>query len=75
MRELSRQTNCSASLISQIELGKIAPSVSTLYALTSLLGVSMDSLFVTEDRRDGEPEEPARAIAPADLTACDDGRG
>jgi mannose-6-phosphate isomerase-like protein (cupin superfamily)/DNA-binding XRE family transcriptional regulator len=56
VRELSRQTNCSASLISQIELGKIAPSVSTLYALTSLLGVSMDSLFVSEDKRDAEPE-------------------
>ncbi len=51
VRELSRQTKCSASLISQIELGKIAPSVSTLYALTSLLGVSMDSLFVTEEER------------------------
>jgi transcriptional regulator with XRE-family HTH domain/quercetin dioxygenase-like cupin family protein len=49
VRELSRQTDCSASLISQIELGKIAPSVSTLYVLTSSLGVSMDSLFVADE--------------------------
>jgi transcriptional regulator with XRE-family HTH domain len=57
LRELGRQTDCSASLISQIELGKIAPSVSTLYALTSSLGVSMDSLFVTD-------EAPPEGIAP-----------
>jgi mannose-6-phosphate isomerase-like protein (cupin superfamily)/DNA-binding XRE family transcriptional regulator len=51
VRELSRRTNCSASLISQVELGKIAPSVSTLYSLTSILGVSMDSLFLTDEER------------------------
>ena len=56
VRELGRQTDCSASLISQIELGKIAPSVSTLYTLTSSLGVSMDSLFVTNE---GAPSEGA----------------
>ena len=67
MRELSRQTNCSASLISQIELGKIAPSVSTLYALTSLLGVSMDSLFVTEDRARRGTGRHGPSRAPADL--------
>jgi transcriptional regulator with XRE-family HTH domain len=64
VRELARQTNCSASLISQIELGKIAPSVSTLYALTSFLGVSMDSLFATEEASIAEEAaapEPQRA--------------
>lgn len=69
VRELSRHTNCSASLISQVELGKIAPSVSTLYSLTSFLGVSMDSLFVTdEEEQPGpavSPEMPALATAPA----------
>jgi transcriptional regulator with XRE-family HTH domain len=66
VRELSRQTDCSASLISQIELGKIAPSVSTLYALTNSLGVSMDSLFVTNGARPDEPAarpEPSRSPA------------
>ncbi len=70
VRELARQTACSASLISQIELGKIAPSVSTLYALTSFLGVSMDSLFVTDGDGGGSttaaPEPvPPPASAPA----------
>jgi mannose-6-phosphate isomerase-like protein (cupin superfamily) len=51
-------------LISQIELGKIAPSVSTLYSLTSLLGVSMDSLFVTEDKLDAEAYEPPKPLPP-----------
>lgn len=70
VRELSRQTKCSASLISQIELGKIAPSVSTLYALTSLLGVSMDSLFVTEERLDAElPDRPEPSPPPISMPA------
>lgn len=76
MRELSRQTNCSASLISQIELGKIAPSVSTLYALTSLLGVSMDSLFLTEGKREGEStDRPDPSPPPASLPAETAGKG
>jgi quercetin dioxygenase-like cupin family protein/DNA-binding XRE family transcriptional regulator len=70
VRELGRQTDCSASLISQIELGKIAPSVSTLYVLTSSLGVSMDSLFVTGQaqaegpQRDGSPGSGAQPEVP-----------
>lgn len=48
VRELARQLELSASLISQIELGRVVPSVSTLYTLTNALGISMDSLFVEE---------------------------
>jgi transcriptional regulator with XRE-family HTH domain/quercetin dioxygenase-like cupin family protein len=65
VRELGRQTDCSASLISQIELGKIAPSVSTLYALTSSLGVSMDSLFVTDEAALPEAALPEGALREA----------
>jgi transcriptional regulator with XRE-family HTH domain len=65
VRELSRKTDCSASLISQIELGKIAPSVSTLYTLTSFLGVSMDSLFVTDEEQEASPAiQPERPASP-----------
>jgi len=35
----------SASMISQIETGKTRPSVSTLYAITSVLGVSIEEVF------------------------------
>ena len=48
LRELSRQLDISASSVSQIELGRLVPSVSTLYALTNVLKVSMDSLFAAE---------------------------
>ena len=63
VRELSRRTNCSASLISQVELGKIAPSVSTLYSLTSVLGVSMDSLFLADEERQSGPVSSLEPVA------------
>ena len=40
LRALAGQVGVSASMISQIENGKSQPSVSTLYAITSALGVS-----------------------------------
>jgi transcriptional regulator with XRE-family HTH domain len=46
LRELARRINVSPSLISQIERGKAMPSVATLYAMVSELGVSLDSLFI-----------------------------
>jgi len=45
LRSLARSVNVSASHISQIETGKCRPSVSTLYDITSVLGVSIDDLF------------------------------
>jgi len=49
-RELARRLGVSASLISQIESGQSKPSVSTLYAIVTELGVSLDYVFrVHED--------------------------
>lgn len=45
VRELARLADCSASLVSQIERGRANPSVSTLYALSDALGISVASLF------------------------------
>ncbi|HUD39284.1 MAG TPA: helix-turn-helix transcriptional regulator, partial [Streptosporangiaceae bacterium] len=45
LRSLARAVNVSASHISQIETGKCRPSVSTLYAITTVLGVSVDDIF------------------------------
>jgi transcriptional regulator with XRE-family HTH domain len=45
LRELARRIDVSPSLISQIETDKIHPSVSTLYALASELGASVDQLL------------------------------
>src|SRR5215470_5307720 len=45
LRGLARDVGVSASMISQIETGKTRPSVSTLYAITSVLGVSIEEVF------------------------------
>lgn len=45
LRELARRLGISPSAISQIETGKSRPSVSTLYAIVSELGMSLDGLF------------------------------
>jgi transcriptional regulator with XRE-family HTH domain/quercetin dioxygenase-like cupin family protein len=49
VREMSRRVHLSASLISQIELGRATPSVGTLYAIVNELNISLDALFF-EDR-------------------------
>jgi transcriptional regulator with XRE-family HTH domain len=45
LRTLATAVGVSASLISQVETGKTQPSVSTLYALSNYLGLSMDDLL------------------------------
>jgi transcriptional regulator with XRE-family HTH domain len=45
LRSVAQSLGVSASLISQVETGKTQPSVSTLYALVSHLGVSIDDLL------------------------------
>jgi DNA-binding XRE family transcriptional regulator/mannose-6-phosphate isomerase-like protein (cupin superfamily) len=45
LRELARRLEVSPSLVSQIETGKTQPSVRTLYAIVTELGVSLDELF------------------------------
>jgi transcriptional regulator with XRE-family HTH domain len=61
LRSLARDVGVSASMISQIETAKSQPSVSTLYAITNALAVSVEDLFTVSD--DGEPAAtpPARA--------------
>jgi transcriptional regulator with XRE-family HTH domain/mannose-6-phosphate isomerase-like protein (cupin superfamily) len=59
VRELARRVGVSASLISQVELGKASPSVGTLYAIVNELGLSLDELLF--QRSSGR-----RRVAPAD---------
>lgn len=59
VRGLARDVGVSASLISQIETGRSQPSVSTLYAIVTALGISIEDLFapgVAEG--DSIPEPP-----------------
>jgi len=61
LRELARRLEVSPSLVSQIETGKTQPSVRTLYAIVSELGVSFDDLFAppgSAERR-AAPSQPS----------------
>jgi transcriptional regulator with XRE-family HTH domain len=59
VRGLARRVNVSPSLVSQIEHGRVTPSVGTLYAMVNELGLGLDDLF-----RDGErTTENGRAAA------------
>lgn len=52
VRGLARDIGVSASLISQIETEKSRPSVSTLYAITTALGLPVEDLFDARDDAD-----------------------
>jgi transcriptional regulator with XRE-family HTH domain/quercetin dioxygenase-like cupin family protein len=54
IRSLARDIGMSPSLISQIETDKSTPSVSTLYAITTALGISIEDVF--GDPRAAVPE-------------------
>jgi transcriptional regulator with XRE-family HTH domain len=56
LRELARRVGVSPSLVSQIELDRVNPSVSTLYALVTELGMTMSDVF-------GDSRPLERAIA------------
>ncbi|HST39787.1 MAG TPA: cupin domain-containing protein [Conexibacter sp.] len=76
VRELSRRLDVSASMISQIERGRVMPSVNTLYSITSALGISLDDLFapegggtftagaVADDGENGQASAFAAALSP-----------
>lgn len=69
IRGLARDIGVSASLISQIETEKSSPSVSTLYAISTALGISIEELFgpPTAEESAAPPGEPAEAGEPADV--------
>lgn len=60
LRVLAKRVNVSASLISQVERGKVMPSVGTLYAIVRELGISIDDLFSD----DGPSGKPVRSDGP-----------
>jgi transcriptional regulator with XRE-family HTH domain len=64
LRELARRVGVSPSLVSQIELDRVNPSVSTLYAIVTDLGMTMSDVFGEQpgeravQRGDGLSESP-----------------
>ncbi len=73
IRALARVVGVSPSLISQIETGKSQPSVSTLYGITSTLGLSLEDLFDASDTEASaglarDADQAALAIFASDRT-------
>jgi len=64
LRELARRVGVSPSLVSQIELDRVNPSVSTLYAIVTELDMTMSDVFGEQpgervvQRNDGLAEHP-----------------
>lgn len=65
LRALAREIGVSASLVSQIETGKSQPSVSTLYAITTALSISVESLFDAYEEEVAASPVVAATAAPA----------
>ncbi len=70
LRAMAAEADISPSLLSQVETGKVQPSVSTLWAIVTCLGVSVDHLLGHEPATDAprrsariDPVQP-RAAAP-----------
>jgi transcriptional regulator with XRE-family HTH domain/uncharacterized cupin superfamily protein len=61
LRELARRLDLSPSSISQIETGKIRPSVRTLYALASEFGVTVDEVLFNDVPRPDDGALPSAA--------------
>jgi len=64
LRQLAKRLDISPSALSQIETGKSRPSVRTLYAVVSELGISLDELFGHHG-----PAEAAAAAEAAEAAA------
>ncbi|KUM78007.1 helix-turn-helix domain-containing protein [Streptomyces curacoi] len=70
LRALAREIGVSASLVSQIENGRSQPSVSTLYAITTALGISVESLFAAGEAAAATPVATTAGTAPRTATAA-----
>jgi transcriptional regulator with XRE-family HTH domain len=58
LRELARRVGVSPSLVSQIELDRVNPSVSTLYAIVTELGMTMSDVFGDSGRGERVVRQP-----------------
>jgi transcriptional regulator with XRE-family HTH domain len=63
VRGLARYVGVSPSLVSQIERGRVMPSVGTLYSIANELGLVVDDLFTGAQPRSRRSERPDMAVA------------
>jgi transcriptional regulator with XRE-family HTH domain/quercetin dioxygenase-like cupin family protein len=71
LRELARRLDLSPSAISQIETGKMQPSVRTLYAFASEFGVTVDEVLFDQER----PSQEGATAAESESTPTRSGPG
>jgi transcriptional regulator with XRE-family HTH domain len=65
VRGLAREIDVSPSLISQVERGRVMPSVGTLYSIVNELGLVVDDLFRvrnTKAQQEDRAEATLRAL-------------
>jgi transcriptional regulator with XRE-family HTH domain len=65
LRAFAREVGVSASLVSQIENGYVTPSVGTLFAFCTRLGLVVDDLFKGVERANGEASLENGSLAPS----------
>jgi transcriptional regulator with XRE-family HTH domain len=65
LRKLAGEIGVSPSALSQIETGKSRPSVTTLYAIVSALGLSLDALFAPDGGAGAEVGQPRVGVPSA----------
>lgn len=75
-RKLAQRLGLSPSLISQLESGQTKPSVGTLYAIVTELGVSLDTVIRSGDdapapRVVEDPRPPSLVVHPEERQAID----
>ena len=69
LRQLARETGASPSLLSQIENGKITPSVDTLYGLARALGTPIAAFFGAASSAEARDTRPAWVVRRAERRA------
>lgn len=72
LRGLADVVGVSPSLISQVETGRAKPSVNTLYALATELGVSLDVLLFMDTQPPVDDDRPPTAPEPLDVAVPHD---
>lgn len=69
LRDLALKAQVSASMLSQIETGKVFPSVRSLYSIASALNVSVDYFF--PEQNNNAPSESVPVNAAREMTASE----
>ena len=71
LRELAGKAEISASMLSQIETGKVFPSVRSLYDIANALGVTVDYFFPEQENGNNKTTETSKPNNTETMTASE----